>query len=123
MWRIGQKQDFLTGIQNFNKKLFYIIFSIELTTNRTQRYSESYDATLIGIDNEVFGGEKLPYFKACVKPAKYSLLQCLRCSKEGNKDNETDRDKYEDKDKQIKDKDKQIKEKENTTKGERQLQI
>ena len=93
---------------------------------------------------EVFGGEKLPYFKALVKPAKSSLLQCLRCSKEGNKDNETDRDKYKDKDKQIKDKDKQIKdkdkqikdkdkqikdkdkqikEKENTTKWERQMQI
>ncbi len=60
---------------------------------------------------EVFGGEKLPYFKACVKPAKSSLLQCLRCSKEGNKDNETNRDKYKEKDKQIKDEDKQIKDK------------
>ena len=79
---------------------------------------------------EVFGGEKLPYFKARVKPAKSSLLQCLWCSKEGNKDNETDRDKYKDKDKQIKDedkqikdKDKQLKKKENTTKGERHMQI
>ena len=68
-------------------------------------------AVLSDVFFEVFGGSKLPYFKAGVKPAKSSLLQCLWCSKEGDKDNKTDRDKYKDKDKQIKNKDKQIKDK------------
>ena len=48
-----------------------------------------------------FGGEKLPYVE-----------------RKGNKDNETDRDKYKDKDKQITQKDMHFKEKENRTKGE-----
>jgi hypothetical protein len=51
-----------------------------------------------------FGDEKLPYVV-----------------RKGDKDNETDRDKYKDKDKQITEKDKQIREKENTTKGEGQI--